>query len=126
MVADSFGGIWRSTDTGVTWNQISGLAGSGLPAGPSFDLAGVAGNQTRLFTNAGSNGVYLSTDTGATWNQVSNAAMNALAPFGNVQISATGGNVVYAAIASGGTLAGVFRSGDGGCQLDRHGYPRDD
>lgn len=114
VVADTNAGIWRSTDTGLNWTQISGLAGSGLPTGGAFDLAGVPGTPARLFTNAGSNGVYLSTDTGATWTPVNNAAMNALSPYGNVQISATSGNVVYVAFAAGGTVSGIFRSGDGG------------
>lgn len=114
VVADNIGGIWRSTDTGVNWTQISGLLGSGLPAGPAFDLEGVPGTPARLYTNAGSNGIFVSTDTGATWNAVSTPAMNALAPYGNVRISATAGNVVYVGISRFGQLAGVFRSGNGG------------
>ena len=114
VVSDTLGGIWRSTDTGVIWTQISGLPGSGLPAGGAFDLAGVPGAQATLYANAGNSGVFRSTDTGATWALVSNAAMNALIPVSNMRISALGGNVVFVAIANGGTLAGVFRSGNGG------------
>ena len=114
VVSDTLGGVWRSTDTGVTWTRISALPGSGLPAGGAFDLAGVPGAQATLYANAGNNGVFRSTDTGATWALVSNAAMNALIPVSNMRISALAGNVVFVAIANGGTLAGVFRSGNSG------------
>lgn len=122
VVADSFGGIWRSINTGTTWTQISGLPGSGLPAGASFDLEGVPGAPATLYTNAGSNGIYRSNDTGATWNQVSTAAMNAFA-YSNVRLSALAGNTVYAAIATGGQLGGVFQSLDGGTNWTAMGLP---
>ena len=113
-------GVWRSTDVGVTWTQISGAAGSGLPAGRAFDLASDPGNATMLYTNAGGNGIYRSNDTGATWTLVSNAAMNALiggAP--NLEIAVGTSNNVFVAtivsVAAGrGQLSGVFRSGNGG------------
>jgi hypothetical protein len=109
-------GIWRSTDTGATWTRISGAAGSGLPAGTSFDLAGDPSNNGRLFTNSGTNGVYRSNDTGATWTKVSDAAIDALlgVTTGNVEIVVGTSNNVYVAVVNGGSLAGLFRSGDGG------------
>jgi len=108
-------GVWRSTDTGVTWTQISGSAGTGLPAGASFDLTGDPTNPARLFTNAGGNGLFRSTDTGATWSKVSNAAMDALiSGAGNIEIASGTSNNVYVAIVRGNRLAGVFRSGNGG------------
>lgn len=112
-------GILRSTNTGATWAQISGGAGTGLPAGRSFDLTSDPGNATRLFTNAGANGIYRSTDTGATWTRVSDAAMNAMiAGASNSEIAVGTSNNVYVAVViavgTRDTLAGVFRSGDGG------------
>jgi hypothetical protein len=107
-------GVWRSTDTGATWTQISGAAGSGLPAGATFDLASDPGNAARLFANAG-NGLFRSTDTGATWARVSNAAMDALlGAAGNVDIAVGNANNVFVAIVGVGRLTGLFRSGDGG------------
>ncbi|NOT01686.1 MAG: RTX toxin [Phycisphaerales bacterium] len=108
-------GVWRSTNTGAAWTRISGGAGTGLPAGAAFDLAGDPANPARLFTNAGGNGVFRSTDTGATWTSVGSAAMNGLlAAAGNVEFSIGSSNNVFVAIVGGGRLSGIFRSGDGG------------
>jgi hypothetical protein len=117
--ADSFAnqGVWRSTTTGGAWTQISGAAGTGLPAGPSFDLASDPSNNARLFTNAGGSGIFRSLDTGATWAKVSNPAMDAILAGGtlNVKISVGASNNVYVAIVGGASrLSGLFRSGDGG------------
>jgi len=115
-------GVWRSPDDGATWARISGTAGSGLPAGPSFDLAGDPSNAARLYTNGGTQGIYLSTDTGATWTKVSNATMDGLLlNAGNVKIAVGTANNVYVGIVRARALAGIFRSGDGGttwAQLD--------
>ena len=108
-------GIWHSLDMGASWTQISGAAGSGLPAGAAFDLVGDVTNPARLFTNAGGDGLYRSVDTGATWTKVSNAAMDSLiASSNNVEIATGTSNNVFVGIVVAGQLAGVFRSGDGG------------
>lgn len=54
--ADATGkaGVWRSTDTGAKWKQVSGGAKTGLPAGPAACLAGDPANPKRSFTNAAS------------------------------------------------------------------------
>ena len=116
-------GIYRSTNGGATFTQISGVgAPNGLPAGLTHDLAGDAANPNRLFTVVtfanlvgGQNGFYRSTDTGATWTKVSNAAIDALLinTTNNVEFVVRGNNV-YAAISNSGRLAALFRSGDGG------------
>ena len=81
-------GIWRTTSITGTWTRISGLTGSGLPTGRSFDLAVDPANSARLFTNAGGAGIFRSTNSGATWNKVSTAAMDALVQLSNnVKIS---------------------------------------
>ncbi len=121
VVSDSIGGVWRSKDTGVTWTRISGLFGSGLPAGASFDLEGVPGAPATLYTNAG-NAIFQSTDTGATWAQISTPAMNAFF-YSNVRISTLAGNTVYVAIANGGILGGVFQSTDAGVNWTAMGVP---
>jgi hypothetical protein len=108
-------GVWRSTDVGVTWTQISGAVGSGLPAGRAYDLASDPSNTATLYTNAGGNGIYRSNDTGATWTLVSNPAMNALiGSANNIEIAVGTSNNVSVAIVNGGRLSGLFRSGDGG------------
>jgi hypothetical protein len=108
-------GVWRSTDTGRTWRQTSGGSGTGLPSGPSFDLASDPTNRDRLFTNGGRRGIFRSTDAGATWVKVSNTAMDALTTGTvNIKMSVGANNNVYVAIVGFEELAGIFRSGDGG------------
>jgi photosystem II stability/assembly factor-like uncharacterized protein len=115
VVSTTNGGIFRSTNTGATFAQISGGTGTGLPLGGSFDLAGDPIDPTRLYTHAGGQGLFRSADTGATWTRVSTAAMDALiAVAGNLEIAVGRSNNVYVAIVTGSQLAGVFRSGDGG------------
>ncbi|HET7437467.1 MAG TPA: vWA domain-containing protein, partial [Thermoanaerobaculia bacterium] len=107
-------GIWRSTNTGGLFTKISGTAGTGLPAGTSFDLAGDPSNNAVLYTNGGTTGIHRSADTGATWTKVSTAAMDALiAAASNVEISVGATGNVYVAIVGGGFLTGLFRSPDG-------------
>lgn len=119
-------GVWRSTDGGATFTQVSvgNGAATGLPGGVAYDLVGDAANPGRLFTSivfanlvGGVNGVYRSTNTGANWTKVSSAAMDALLISGtttNVEFAVGKNNNVYAAIVNTGRLAGLFRSGDGG------------
>ena len=116
VIASTNRGVLRTTNGGANWVTISGATGSGLPLGAAFDLARDPTNPARLFTNAGVNGIFRSVDTGATWTAVSNAAMNTMMAggLGNVHIAVGRNNNVYVAIVVGGSLGGVFRSGDGG------------
>jgi photosystem II stability/assembly factor-like uncharacterized protein len=111
-------GIFRSTDTGATFTRVSGSGG--LPLGRTYDLAADPVTLTTFYTGVSgagaSNGVYKSTDTGGTWARVSDAAINALVldNTSNVKISVGLADNVFVAIANGGVLAGLFRSGNGG------------
>ena len=119
-------GIWRTVDAGTTWTQTSGLAGSGLPAGPSYDLVGDPTNPNLLYTNGGTTGLHRSQDTGMTWTKVSTAAMDSLiAAASNLKIAVGRSRNVYVAIidASSGQVSGVFRSGDGGTTWTRMDLP---
>jgi photosystem II stability/assembly factor-like uncharacterized protein len=131
-------GIWRSTDGGATFQQISvgNGAATGLPGGVTYDMVGDPKRPARLFTSVvfadlvgGANGVYRSDDTGATWTKVSNPEMDALFistgnnATVNVEFAVGRHNNVYVAIANGGQLAGVFRSGDGGTTWTRMDLP---
>ena len=119
-------GIFRSTDSGASFTQISGAGGTGLPSGLSHTLASDPTDATRLFTDVefagASNGIYRSTDTGATWTKVSNAAIDALLVDGSVDeveiaVGNAGGasaNVFVAICSSTDQLTGLFRSGDAG------------
>ncbi|MDO1449179.1 sialidase family protein [Rhodocytophaga aerolata] len=106
-------GVWRSTDMGRSWHQMSGDTNTGLPKGISFDLASDPSNNDILFTNI-SGVIYRSLDIGETWTKVSNPTMDGImAGAGNIKIT-VGTNNVYVAAVRSGRLAGVFRSPDGG------------
>jgi photosystem II stability/assembly factor-like uncharacterized protein len=90
--------IVKSTDNGVTWNQVN----NGLPADnyPALLLSG-----GKVFAGSAYAGVYVSTDGGASWNTSNNGITD-------LQIYALGGiaNTVFA-----GTHDGkVYRSINGG------------
>lgn len=115
VVAANNAGIFRTTDGGGSWTQISGEAGTGLPAGVSFALAGDPTRPARLYAHVGAAGIFRTGDTGRTWSKVSSAAMDALLGQAfNVKISVGTRNNVYVAIADAGRLTGLFRSGNSG------------
>ncbi|PKV87881.1 RICIN domain-containing protein [Streptomyces sp. TLI_146] len=68
-------GLWRSTDHGVTWSQVSSFPvkdGAGSGAGISFVTYGPAGSRTIYVGVADkSTSLYRSTDGGSTWQAVS-------------------------------------------------------
>jgi hypothetical protein len=121
-------GLWRSTNDGVSFTQISVGNGSanGLPGGTIFDLAADPLDAGTFYLPivfadqvGGQDGIYKSTDSGATWIKVSSLAMDSLLEGGqtsNVEISVSASGVVYVAILNFGQLqnGGVFRSDNGG------------
>ncbi|MFD8982936.1 RICIN domain-containing protein [Streptomyces sp. NPDC059564] len=68
-------GLWRSTDHGATWSQVSSFPvkdGAGSGAGISFVTYGPAGSKTVYVGVADkSTSLYRSTDGGSTWQAVS-------------------------------------------------------
>ncbi len=70
------GGLFRSIDTGGSWVQISGGAGTGLPVGTVDDLGGDPAATTRLYAALQGDGIYRTDNTGATWTEVSTAAID--------------------------------------------------
>ena len=138
-VADSFTfsnvGIFRSTNGGATFTQIStgNGAATGLPGGVSYDLISDPVTPSTLYTSTvfsdgvgGLNGIYKSTNSGATWARVSSPAMNALITnnTSNLEMAAGRNNEVYAAIINGGVMAGLFRSPDNGITWTQMDSPK--
>jgi hypothetical protein len=121
VIATNPAGVFRTTDAGGTWAQVSGVAGTGLPGGVSFALAGDPTSPARLFAHIGTAGIFRTSDTGSTWTKVSSAAMDQalLSRAVNVKISVGANNNVYVAIAAEVgfqhyELIGLFRSGNAG------------
>ncbi|MCE5266813.1 MAG: hypothetical protein LLG00_02875, partial [Planctomycetaceae bacterium] len=139
-------GIFRSTDGGATFTQISSSAGTanGLPGGIAYDLAADPTDNNVFYTAVvgattfgGKNGVYKTTDAGATWTKVSSSAMDALLTSSGtntthrVQLTVGKSNQLYVGIVNqmtGSTtldqLAGVFRSGNGGTSWTQMDVPK--
>ncbi len=127
------GGVYRSTNNGVTFTQISGNGTSGLPAGGVSNLIADPSNPNRSYAGvpAGSGagaaaGVYRSDDGGVTWTQVNNG-LSGLSTSRRILLTihnSTGNNVVYAGVInSSGALSGVFRSTDQGGTWTSLGVP---
>lgn len=112
-------GLFRSSEDGQ-WKKISGAPDSGLPNGFSFDLLADPEDAARLYTNAGAKGIFQSLDSGATWTKISDALIDqVLTPdTNNIKIAAGPNHTLFVAVANYAngaiSLAGLFRSGDGG------------
>ncbi|TXT50725.1 MAG: BNR repeat-containing protein [Limisphaerales bacterium] len=123
-------GLFRSVNGGATFVQISGGAGTGLPAGVCNDLAADPVNNAVLYAPlnfAAVNGIYKSSDTGANWVKVSSAAMDALITAGNtsnIEIAVGRNNNVFVGIVNRGQLAGLFFSADGGATWTQMDTPQ--
>jgi hypothetical protein len=124
------GALYRSTNGGAGFTQISGAAGTGLPSGPVTSLVGDPTNPNRLYAavtapNASgaakaSTAIYVSDNNGANWTQTFGAAQSG----GTIQSSTQ--TVIKLATGPGGSIAagvvdlntrqttGLFWSGNSG------------
>jgi hypothetical protein len=127
------GGVWRSTDNGVTFVRISGNGTSNLPNAGVSKLIADPSTANRFYAGvpggAGGGaqaGVYRSDDGGVTWMAVNNG-LAGLSTSLRILLSVhndASNNVVYAdVIASNGTLSGVFRSTNQGGSWTSLGLP---
>ncbi|MEM7350780.1 MAG: RTX toxin, partial [Acidobacteriota bacterium] len=128
-------GLFRSTDFGATFTQISGAAGTGLDAAQVLDLAQDPINRNRLFVStrfsqaAGGDGIFRSLDFGLTWERVSNGAIDGFlnanpVEIGRVEISVGRFGEVYVVVPINGVAVGLFRSANGGSNWVRMDTPR--
>ncbi len=108
-------GMYRSTDTGASFQNISGL--NGLDFGQVFDLVGDPSDPNRFYAGL-ETGVFRTDDAGASWTDVTDAAIGALVggATNNIEfaVSPVAPNPVYAGIVNNGQLRGFFRSPDQG------------
>ncbi len=110
------GGIWKTTDAGVTWNDLSSafpnlaVTALAMPASsPSVIYAGTGEGFGNVDGIKG-DGIFKSVDKGQNWTQISSTAGNTNFQFVNRIIAdPNDANVVLAA-----TNKGIFRTTDGG------------
>ena len=118
------GGIWKSTNYGVSWTNIS----DGQLKGPNSSIGAIAvadSNPNILYAGTGEsdirgtmitgNGIYKSTDAGKTWHYVGLGDTHTIS---NIVVDPKNPDVVYAS-SMGHVFApnpdrGVFKSTDGG------------
>ncbi|MEQ1932612.1 MAG: hypothetical protein ABL962_01850 [Fimbriimonadaceae bacterium] len=117
------GGIWKTTDLGVTWTPLNDFL-------PSLSVSCIyfkPGDTTTLYAGTGEGGfwetpdgsmntanvrgagIWKSTDSGATWNQIPSTSSSAWYSVCRIAFSPTNPNIMLA-----GTSAGTYRSADGG------------
>jgi photosystem II stability/assembly factor-like uncharacterized protein len=116
------GGVWKTEDAGVTWNNVSdgffrtGSVGAIAVAESNPNVVYVGMGEACLRGNLSSgDGMYKSTDAGTTWTHIGLADSSQI---GRIRISPTNPEIVYVA-AIGHPYGpnderGVFRTGDGG------------
>ena len=134
FVGGTVGGVYRSTDAGFTWTEVSGAnAPIGFAAtGIVFDPASVASpTGATVYAAMGNlfgetaNGIYKSADSGVTWSKLTTGlpASGSNIGMGRITLAlapSTSGNTawLYATIADASVasndLLGVFKSTDGG------------
>ncbi len=116
------GGLWKTTDGGVSWNPVSdsffetSSVGAVAVAPSNPDVVYVGMGETELRGNIiQGDGIYKSTDGGKTWTHASLEKTMATA---RIRVDAANPNLVYVAAFGdpfgGNPERGVFRSTDGG------------
>jgi photosystem II stability/assembly factor-like uncharacterized protein len=114
--AGGAGDLYRSTDGGITWNNVRWyIADIALHASAPNVLYGASDFDG--FTTLG--GVYKSTDTGSTWVSASNGI--AAEAIRSVAVAPQDSNFIHAGTAAGG----IYYSHDGGATWNR-GYRMED
>ena len=123
--AGGAGGVFRSTDAGANWTEITG-AGVGLPNGAVDDLAGYPSNQARLYVALRKRWHLPHRHTGASWTQVSNnhATLNAaMQASTNTRIFVAADARVYVLVVNGATVSYIGFSVDQGANWTQMDIP---
>ncbi|MBE1608207.1 WD40/YVTN/BNR-like repeat-containing protein [Actinopolymorpha pittospori] len=116
------GGVWKTTDFGQTWNNISdGFFDNGsigairvAPSDPDIIYVGTGSSGLRSNVIIG-NGVYKSTDAGKTWTHV---GLEGVGQIGRMAVDPKDPNTVYVGAIGdpfgSGPERGVYKTTDGG------------
>lgn len=121
------GGVWRSTDAGTTWKNLSD---GGIRAGSIGAIAVAPSDPQVLYVGTGSadprgnvspgDGIYRSTNGGATWRHLGLAQAGQIS---QIVVHPTKPELVYVAVLGNvfgpNAERGVFRSSDGGTTWEK-------
>ncbi|MBV8638554.1 MAG: glycosyl hydrolase [Candidatus Eremiobacteraeota bacterium] len=128
------GGVWRSTNYGLTWTNISDgqLNASNsigaiavAPSNPNVIYAGTGESDIRNTFITG-DGIYKTTDAGKTWHYT---GLKDTHTIGKIVVDPRNSNIVYAAsmghVYANNSERGIFKSTDGGAHWNRVLYVDD-
>ena len=122
----SGGGIYRSTDGGVSWTQVL-FGGRCLTLRYDLAVTGTVWASVGEYYSQAANGVYKSTDNGATWTKMNGSGTTALPVSNSWEVWLTQGanpNSLYVAIGNtSGTTNGVYKSVDNGISWNKLTLP---
>ena len=132
-VATAFGGLWKTTNRGVTFTPIFDNGGAHNlccvvldPKNPDVVWLGTGENHSQRSAHFG-DGIYKSTDAGRTWKQMGLGASEHL---GKIIIDPRNSDVVYVAaqgpLFSSGGERGLYKTTDGGATWTRVLHISDD
>lgn len=129
------GGVWKTTNAGTTWTNVSDDQGFGTgsvgsiavaESDPNVVYVGMGEADIRGNFSHG-DGVYKSTDAGKTWTHI---GLEDTRQIGRIQIHPTNPDVVYVAalghVFGPNEERGVFRSTDGGTSWEKVLYVNDE
>ena len=115
-----WGGVWKSTDSGEHWKQISTIDDEavGKPSDGTGaminDIGFAAGSSKILYACSDEHGVYRSDDGGGTWSKIDQGLPNTKA--WSIALHPTNPKILWVALGAGG---GVYKSVDGGEQWNK-------
>jgi len=128
------GGVWKTTDLGETWANVTDDQGFGsasvgavavAPSDPNVVYVGMGSACIRGNVSAG-DGVYHSTDAGKTWSHV---GLDEAGQIGDIQVHPTDPDRLYVAVLGHAfgpnEERGVYRSTDGGTTWEKVLYVSD-
>jgi photosystem II stability/assembly factor-like uncharacterized protein len=132
-VATAFGGLWKTTNRGTTFEPVFDDGGSFTlccvvvdPKNSNVVWLGTGENASQRSAHFG-DGLYKSTDAGKTWQRVGLAASEHI---GQILIDPRNSNVVWVAaqgpLFSAGGERGLYKTTDGGAKWDRVLHISDD
>ena len=114
LLAGAGGGLFRSTNTGGSWSNISGQ--NGLLPGAILDLAGDPFITSRLYAAVDGQGVFRTDNLGNSWTNITSGITGIGGSTNKIEMSVYNDgttSAVYVAVINNSAINGLFRSANG-------------